>query len=54
MDDLRTPVGADMFAAYDKDPRTDTDAEVTLAEMAEGYETDAGFTDRYSTKALSQ
>lgn len=28
-----------------KDPRTDTDAEVTLAEMAEGYETDAGFTD---------
>ncbi|MBY3475868.1 CapA family protein [Rhizobium laguerreae] len=45
MDDLRTPVGADMFAAYGKDPRTDTDAEVTLAEMAEGYETDAGFTD---------
>ncbi|MCW1413801.1 CapA family protein [Rhizobium sp. 1AS11] len=45
MDDLRTPVGADMFAAYDKDPRTDTDAEVTLAEMARGYETDAGFSD---------
>lgn len=34
MDDLRTPVGADMFAAYAKDPRVDTDAEVTLAEMA--------------------
>ncbi|RVK83207.1 CapA family protein, partial [Sinorhizobium meliloti] len=45
MDDLRTPVGADMFAAYGKDPRTDTDAEVTLAEMARGYETDPGFSD---------
>ncbi|MGO4139543.1 CapA family protein, partial [Rhizobium brockwellii] len=45
MDDLRTPIGADMFEAYRKDPRTDTDADVTLAEMAEGYETDAGFTD---------
>lgn len=45
MDDIRTPVGADMFAAYGKDPRTHTDAEVTLAEMAEGYETDAGFSD---------
>ncbi|MGR9243998.1 CapA family protein (plasmid) [Rhizobium leguminosarum] len=45
MDDLRTPVGADMFEAYRKDPRTDTDADVTLAEMAEGYETDAGFSD---------
>lgn len=45
MDDLRTPVGADMFAAYGKDPQTDTDAEVTLAEMARGYETDPGFSD---------
>lgn len=45
MDDLRTPVGADMFAAYGKDPRTNTDAEVTLAEMAQGYETDPGFSD---------
>ncbi|MET3757184.1 poly-gamma-glutamate synthesis protein (capsule biosynthesis protein) [Rhizobium binae] len=45
MDDLRTPVGADMFVAYNKDPRDDTDAEVTLAEMAQGYETDAGFSD---------
>lgn len=33
-DDLRTPVGADMFAAYGKDPRVDTDAEVTVDEMA--------------------
>lgn len=41
MDDLRTPVGADMFDAYGKDPRVDTDAEVPLAEMAGGYETDA-------------
>lgn len=33
MDELRTPVGADMFAAHGKDPRTDTDAEVSVAEM---------------------
>lgn len=45
MDDLRTPVGADMFAAQGKDPRTDTDAEVTVAEMTGGYETDPGFSD---------
>ncbi|UPJ47825.1 CapA family protein [Bradyrhizobium sp. 200] len=45
IDDLRTPVGADMFAAYDKDPRVDTDAEVTVNEMARGYETDPGFSD---------
>ncbi|MDA9391531.1 hypothetical protein WN73_12915 [Bradyrhizobium sp. CCBAU 45394] len=45
MDDLRTPIGADMFAAYGKDPRIDTDAEVTLAEMARGYETDLGLSD---------
>lgn len=44
-DDLRTPVGADMFAAYGKDPRVDTDAEVTVDEMARGYETEAGFSD---------
>ncbi|SJM32274.1 CapA family protein [Mesorhizobium delmotii] len=37
MDDLRTPVGADMFAVYGKDPRVDTDAEVTVAEMARGF-----------------
>ncbi|WP_354232089.1 CapA family protein [Bradyrhizobium sp. F1.4.3] len=45
MDDLRTPVGADMFAGYQKDPMKDTDAELTAAEMAGGYETDAGFSD---------
>ncbi|WP_213290718.1 CapA family protein [Bradyrhizobium sp. sGM-13] len=45
MDDLRTPVGADMFAAYGKDPRIDTDAEVTAEEMGRGYETDPGFSD---------
>lgn len=33
MDELRTPVGADMFAAHGKDPRIDTDAEVSVAEM---------------------
>ena len=37
MDDLRTPVGADMFAAHDKDPRNNTDAEVTVAEMTKGF-----------------
>lgn len=45
MDDLRTPVGADMFAAHGKDPRIDTDAEVTADEMTGGYETAPGFSD---------
>ncbi|MCS0462783.1 MULTISPECIES: CapA family protein [Rhizobium] len=45
MDDLRTPVGADMFDAYGKDERADTDAEVTVAEMASGYATAPGFKD---------
>ncbi|MGY4198905.1 CapA family protein [Bradyrhizobium sp. USDA 4520] len=45
MDDLRTPIGADMFAAQGKDPRRDTDAEVTAAEMGGGYESDPGFSD---------
>ncbi|QRM33031.1 CapA family protein [Microvirga sp. VF16] len=36
-DDLRTPVGADMFEVYGKDPRIDTDAEVTVAEEAKGF-----------------
>lgn len=45
MDDLRTPVGADMFAAYGKDPRVDTDAEVTASEMATGYETAPALSD---------
>lgn len=44
-DDLRTPIGADMFAAHDKDPRADTDAEVTADEMTRGYETAPGFLD---------
>ncbi|MER9795307.1 CapA family protein [Mesorhizobium sp. M0213] len=42
-DDLRTPVGADMFALYGKDPRTDTDAEVTVDEETKGYPTADGF-----------
>lgn len=42
-DDLRTPVGADMFAIYGKDPRIDTDAEVTVDEEAKGYPTSEGF-----------
>lgn len=37
MDDLRTPVGADMFSVHRKDPRSDTDAEVTVAEMKAGF-----------------
>ncbi|QOZ29613.1 CapA family protein [Bradyrhizobium sp. CCBAU 51753] len=45
MDDLRTPIGADMFAAQGKDPSRDTDAEVTAAEMGGGYESDPGFSD---------
>lgn len=45
MDDLRTPVGADMFAERGKDPRVDTDAEVTVDEMAKGYGTDIGVSD---------
>ncbi|WP_025038543.1 CapA family protein [Bradyrhizobium sp. DOA9] len=44
-DGLRTPVAADTFAAYGKDPRIDTDADVTAAEESAGYETDYGFTD---------
>ncbi|MET4349895.1 CapA family protein [Bradyrhizobium sp. RT9a] len=45
MDDLRTPVGADMFDAYGRDPRSHTDADVTVSEMSGGYRTDAGFSD---------
>lgn len=37
MDDLRSPVGADMFDAYEKNPQKDTDAEVTVAEMGKGF-----------------
>lgn len=42
-DDLRTLVGADMFEAYGKDPRRDTEAEVTVDEEAKGYPTADGF-----------
>ncbi|TIT83018.1 MAG: CapA family protein, partial [Mesorhizobium sp.] len=35
--DLRTPIGADMFDAHGKDPRFNTDADVTAHEMAVGY-----------------
>ncbi|WP_095205126.1 CapA family protein [Mesorhizobium carmichaelinearum] len=41
--DLRTPVGADMYEEYGKDPRVDTDAEVTVDEVAKGYPTAEGF-----------
>ncbi|WQO62313.1 hypothetical protein U8C35_28495 (plasmid) [Sinorhizobium medicae] len=43
MDDLRTPVGADMYA--ETDPREHTDGVVTLSEMSRGYSTDLGFDD---------
>ncbi|MER8511214.1 CapA family protein [Mesorhizobium sp. M0894] len=45
MDDLHTPVGAEMFEARGKDPRIHTDAEVSVQEMAEGYDDDVAFTD---------
>ncbi|MCV3211594.1 CapA family protein [Mesorhizobium sp. YC-39] len=45
IDDLRTPIGIDMFETYGKDPRLHTDAEVTVAEMTSGYDTAPGFTD---------
>ncbi|ESX08332.1 hypothetical protein X768_22975 [Mesorhizobium sp. LSJC265A00] len=41
--DLRSPVGADMFDAHEKDPRIDTDAEVSAHEMAVGYPSAEGF-----------
>ncbi|MBM2715747.1 CapA family protein [Mesorhizobium caraganae] len=40
--DLRTPVGDDMYEVYGKDPRVDTDAEVTVDEVAKGYPTAEG------------
>lgn len=45
MDNLHTPAGEDIFRTYGKDPRVDTDAEVTVQEMARGYETDPGLSD---------
>lgn len=44
-DDLRTPAGADMFESRGKDPRLDTDAEVTVEEMMTGYDASPGFSD---------
>ncbi|MER9301166.1 CapA family protein [Mesorhizobium sp. M0621] len=47
-DQLRTPAGADMFEVYGKDPRVDTDAEVTVEEEAKGYPTAEGFVEALS------
>lgn len=41
--DLRTPIGADMYEAHGKDPRVDSDADVTAHEMAVGYPYAEGF-----------
>ncbi|TIV59134.1 CapA family protein [Mesorhizobium sp.] len=35
--DLRSPIGADMYEVHGKDPRVNTDAEVTVGELANGY-----------------
>lgn len=53
-DDLRTPVGADMFEAYGRDPRVDTDAEVTVDEEAKGYPTAEGFVEALSAPVYYQ
>ncbi|MER9007632.1 CapA family protein [Mesorhizobium sp. M0862] len=42
--DLRTPAGADMFDQFGKDPRINTDAEVTIDHLARGYPTPEGRT----------
>jgi len=42
-DDLRTPMGADMYAVYGKDPKVATDAEVTADEGTKGYPNSEGF-----------
>ncbi|SJM34508.1 CapA family protein [Mesorhizobium delmotii] len=44
-EDLRTPLGADMYAVYGKDPKIDTDAEVTIDEVYKGYPSPEGFVD---------
>ncbi|MEI9425758.1 CapA family protein [Mesorhizobium sp. Cs1299R1N1] len=41
--DIRTPVGVDMYEVYGKNPQFDTDAEVTADEVAKGYPTAEGF-----------
>ncbi|PBB89070.1 hypothetical protein CK215_29590 [Mesorhizobium sp. WSM3864] len=53
-DDLRTPVGADMFEAYGRDPQVDTDAEVTVDEEAKGYPTAEGFVEALSAPVYYQ
>ncbi|TIL64206.1 CapA family protein [Mesorhizobium sp.] len=53
-DDLRTPVGADMFEAYGKDPRIDTDADVTVDEEAKGYPSAEGFLEALSEPVYYQ
>ncbi|WP_246135935.1 CapA family protein [Mesorhizobium intechi] len=40
--DLRTPAGADMFDLFGKDPRINTDAEVTIDHLANGFPTAEG------------
>lgn len=43
-DNLQTPIGAEMFAAYGKDPRISTDAGLIIDVMVQGFERDGGFT----------
>ncbi|PDT34700.1 MULTISPECIES: CapA family protein [Sinorhizobium] len=43
-DNLGTPVGAEMFATYGKDPHVHTDAELIVDVMVKGFEGDGGFT----------
>ncbi|TSE03417.1 CapA family protein, partial [Mesorhizobium intechi] len=40
--DLRSPAGADMFDLFGKDPRINTDAEVTIDHLANGFPTAEG------------
>ncbi|MBM2715730.1 CapA family protein [Mesorhizobium caraganae] len=47
-EDLRAPVGADIYEVYGKDPRIDTNAEVTVYEMANGFPTAEGLVGSYS------
>jgi poly-gamma-glutamate synthesis protein (capsule biosynthesis protein) len=43
MDDLRTPVGLDMYEEHGQDPRINTDADVNAHEMSSGYVGTPGF-----------
>ena len=45
MDDLRTPVGIDMYEDNGMDPSLNTDADVTAHEMSSGYVGTPGFED---------